>query len=208
MQLDVIIDVVCPWCYIGKRRVDALREAAPNIDFKVIYRPFFLAPNMPKEGKDRRQHFAEKFGPDADLKKMSEGLLSQAGDIDFQFDRIERVPNTMDAHRLIAWSANENAQEAVVEAVFQAYFTDGRDIGDAHVLTDIAAQAGLQTDVVKDLLASEQDVARISAAAMQATGMGIQGVPFYIFAGAVGLSGAQPVEVLLQAAEKAGQAAA
>ncbi|MEO0412812.1 MAG: DsbA family oxidoreductase [Pseudomonadota bacterium] len=202
MHVDVIIDVVCPWCYIGKRRMDAAM-AASQTSFDVQYRPFLLAPDMPMEGKDRKVHFAEKFGADFDMSKMTQTLLAEAGDIDFQFGKIERVPNTIDAHRLIGWAYGQGIQADVAEAVFEAYFTLGEDIGQASVLTDIAERCGMDRTIVSNLLSTDKDRDVIRAGAMQAAGMGVQGVPFYIFASAVALSGAQPADMLLQAAQKA-----
>ncbi|MEM7570179.1 MAG: DsbA family oxidoreductase [Pseudomonadota bacterium] len=207
MHVDVIIDVVCPWCYVGKRRLDqAIAACDEPID--VQYRPFLLAPDMPREGKDRKQHFAEKFGANADVSKMTEHLRSQAQDIDFQFETITRVPNTVDAHRLIGWAYAQSRQSEVVEAVFAAYFTQGEDIGCSDVLAKIAGACGMDSEIVAHLLQTDKDAATVRSSAMQASGMGIQGVPFYIFGGAVALSGAQSPDVLLQGVTKAKEAAA
>lgn len=207
MHVDVIIDVVCPWCYIGKRRMDAA-AARSDIPFDIQYRPFLLAPNMPPEGKDRKQHYADKFGEGFDLSQMTQHLLSEAGDIDFQFDAIERVPSTIDAHRLIGWAYGQGCQPQVVEAVFEAYFSKGLDIGQHSVLADIAEACGMDRAIVSNLLSTDKDSDAIRNGAMQAAGMGVQGVPFYIFGQSVALSGAQPPEVLLQAIDKAKNAAA
>lgn len=208
MHVDVIIDVVCPWCYIGKRRMDAA-IAESQTDFDVQYRPFLLAPDMPMEGKDRKAHFADKFGTDFDMSKMTQTLLAEAGDIEFNFDKMERVPNTVDAHRLIGWAYGQGVQADVAEAVFEAYFTLGQDIGQAGVLAGIAERCGMDRTIVSNLLSTDKDRDVIRAGAMQAAGMGVQGVPFYIFASTVAISGAQSADMLLQAAQKAqdGQAA-
>lgn len=203
MRIDVVIDTVCPWCYVGKRRLEEGIALRPEQDFEVLYHPFMLAPDMPREGKDRKQHYEEKFGKNNRLKEMTAALIEQAGDIDFQFDAIERVPNTVDSHRVIRWAQGQGKQQAVVEAILKAYFSQGRDIGSASVLSDLAGESGLEKETIAALLAKDEDREVISQLAMRASSMGISGVPFYIFDGRVALSGAQPAEVIAQAIDKA-----
>lgn len=203
MRVDVVIDTVCPWCYVGKRRLEQGLALRPDTPFEVLYHPFMLAPDMPREGKDRKQHYEEKFGKNNRLKEMTASLIAQAGDIDFQFDAIERVPNTIDSHRLIRWAQGQSKQQDVVEGVLKAYFSDGKDIGSSQVLSQIAADTGLDAEIITQLLAKEEDRKVIEELAQRASAMGITGVPFYIFDGRIALSGAQPPEVIAQAVDQA-----
>lgn len=203
MRVDVVIDTVCPWCYVGKRRVEEGLALRPDINFEVLYHPFLLAPDMPREGKDRKQHYEEKFGKNNRLKEMTANLIAQAGSIDFQFDSIERVPNTVDSHRLIRWAQEHGRQDDVAEAVMKAYFTEGKDIGSADVLRDIATDAELDGDAFTALLANDDSRQVIEQLALRASGMGITGVPFFIFDGRIALSGAQDPSVIANAVDKA-----
>jgi len=204
MRVDVVIDTICPWCYVGKRRLDDALALRPDQDFEVHYHPFLLAPDMPREGRNRKEYYAEKFGEDnGRMKQMTEILLKEAGTIDFQFDHIERAPNTVDSHRLIRWAQGQGRQNETVEAVFKAFFTDGRDIGDIETLIDIGVNSGLERDILTSLFQEDRDREAIQQRAMQAAGMGINGVPFYIFNNQVALSGAQTPEVIAQAIDKA-----
>lgn len=203
MRVDVVIDTVCPWCYVGKRRVEDGLALRPQVDFEVLYHPFLLAPDMPRGGKDRKQHYEEKFGKNNRLKEMTAALIAQAGTIDFQFDKIERVPNTVDSHRFIRWAQEQGSQQAAVEAVMKAYFTDGKDIGSKDVLLEVAVDLDLDPGALSSLLDKEDSRAVIQQLALRASGMGITGVPFYIFDGRVALSGAQDPVVIAEAVDKA-----
>src|SRR5438477_3645956 len=179
LHVDVISDVICPWCYIGKRRLEkSLAAVEGRHEVRVRWLPFQLNPTMPKEGISRRQYRTKKFGSwerslELDAKVVAVG--KEEG-IHFAFDRIERTPNTLDAHRLIWLADKEGVQDAVVEAVFRAYFTEGRDISRTAVLLDVAAEAGLDRNRAEAVLNSDEGLAAIRAAEEQAGRAGVQGV--------------------------------
>lgn len=199
MRIDVFSDVVCPWCFVGKRRLEQALATAKIADAEVHWHAFQLNPDLPPEGVDRRQYLEAKFGPGA--MQRIHARLDEAGKgagIDFQFDRIERSPNTLDAHRLLWLAGTQGLQGALKEALLRAYFLEGRDVGDRTVLADIAAQAGIEADVPA-WLASDAGIREVREDLMQAVRLQISGVPFFIFEGRLALSGAQPPEVFLQA---------
>lgn len=208
MRIDIVIDTVCPWCYVGKRRLEEGLALRPDQTFEVVYHPFLLAPDMPRAGKDRKQHYEEKFGKDADLSKMRSALMEQSEDIDFRFEEITRVPNTIDSHRLIRWAQGQGRQAETAEGVLKAYFTDAKDIGDMATLVEIARAAGLDASAAETYLSNDEDRQVILQLAAHASGMGITGVPFYIFDGTVALTGAQPAQVIADAVDKALQQSA
>jgi predicted DsbA family dithiol-disulfide isomerase len=205
MQIDVVSDTVCPWCYIGKRRLARALELRPEIEFDVRWRPFRLDPSVPRQGLDRRAYMKAKFGDSPNVKAMSEALRATGLEegIAFDFDIIERRPDSVDSHRLIRWAAAVGLQDAVVERLFQAYFTEGRDIGDTAVLEYLAADAGMDSVQVAELLAEDTDRAQVEREAKLAGEMGITGVPTFIFANRFVLSGAREAEVLAQVIDKA-----
>jgi predicted DsbA family dithiol-disulfide isomerase len=195
MKLEVASDVICPWCYIGKRRLErALGLLRKELTPQIGWLPFQLNPGMPKEGVPRAEYRRGKFGSmersrQLDARVIADGLREG---IDFAFDRIERTPNTSEAHRLIALAEN---QGAVVDALFRAYFEDARDIGDPAVLADIAAQCAVTgwPEKAPDVSALEEEV----------RAMGISAVPTFIFDRKSGISGAYPAETLAQAIREA-----
>jgi len=200
LTIDVVSDVVCPWCYLGEKRLEAAL-AEDNAPVSVRWRPYQLDPTIPKSGLDRAEYMAKKFGRDGRLKTVHDNLVrlgAEAG-IAFAFDKIERSPNTLDAHRLIRWGASAGVQGALVDRLFRAYFTQGRDIGDRAVLIDIASGCGLEADIVAKLLleGADEDVVRREIAEAQA--IGVTGVPFFIFAGRLAVPGAQDVSLLKRA---------
>ena len=205
MQIDVVSDTVCPWCYIGKRRLARALEMRPEIAFDVQWRPYQLDPDIPRGGVDRAQYMAAKFGDGARVKAMSDTLKAEGlrEDIAFAFERIDRRPNTIDSHRLIRWAAGAGLQDAVVERLFAAYFLEGRDIGDPAVLEFLAADVGMDSLQVAELLAEDADRAAVEREAKLAGEMGITGVPTFIFASKYVLSGAREPEVLVQVIDKA-----
>ena len=150
LMIDVISDFVCPWCWIGKRGVDELMRSRKVVR---VWRPYFLNPDLPPEGMDRATLMRIKFGPEA-ARGMGDAIAAAGRevDLDFRFDRIERVPNTLNAHRLVRWATGQGMQDAVAEGLFTAYFRHGQDIGNADVLVRIGAEAGLRADLVGDLL--------------------------------------------------------
>lgn len=201
INIDIVSDAVCPWCFIGKRRLEAALDLAQGeFDVFVGWRPFQLNPDMPAGGADRKSYLAAKFGgPDrADRMYQSVREAGASAGIAFRFEDIQRTPSTIDAHRLIGVSGRAGVQDAVVEALFRAYFLEGRDIGDRAVLAGIAADAGLDPKVVGQYLAGTEDVERVRKEDETARRMGIQGVPCFIFNRKYAVSGAQEPEVLLQ----------
>lgn len=209
MQIDVISDTVCPWCYIGKRRLARALEMRPEVEFDVQWRPYRLDPSVPKGGVDRRTYMRNKFGDGPNVQAMGEALKAEGlkEGIAFAFDEIERRPDTLDSHRLIRWAAAVGLQDAVVERLFAAYFIEGRDIGDPAVLEFLAADAGMDSIEVAELLGGDTDLAAVEREAKLAGEMGITGVPTFIFANRFVLSGAREAEVLVQVIDKALEAA-
>ena len=198
--VDVISDIVCPWCFIGKRRLEQAM-ALSDTPLAIHWRPFQLDPTIPPEGKDRRAYMEAKFGS---LEKIASihahitKLGTELG-ISFAFDRIKVSPNTLDAHRLIRWAGEASLQEPVVEALFRAYFIDGRNLGDRDVLADIAGAAGMDRAEITRRLAADDDKAEVRADIVASQRIGVSGVPTYILANRYGLVGAQPAEELARA---------
>jgi predicted DsbA family dithiol-disulfide isomerase len=204
LTIDVVSDVVCPWCYLGEKRLEAaLAEELRPVS--VRWRPFQLDPTIPSGGLDRTEYMERKFGRDGRLKSIHDRLtlLGEEVGIGFAFDRIERAPNTLDAHRLIRWAGSAGVQSEVVDRLFHAYFVDGRDVGDRAVLLDVATACGLDADIVNRILADGADADAVRREIAEAQAMGVTGVPFFIFAGRVGVAGAQDVAVLRRAMTQA-----
>ncbi len=202
LQVDVISDVMCPWCYIGKRRLEAAVAASP-VPIELRWRPFQLDGTLPPEGKDRKTYLADKFGSADQARALYKNVeaAGEAESIPFEFDRISVSPNTLDAHRLIRWAGGIGAamQDAVVESLFRAYFLDGQHIGDRAVLRDIAEQAGMDGELVAELLDKDADSDVVRQEIVQAGQMGVTGVPTFIVGNKYALVGAQPAEQLADA---------
>lgn len=204
ITVDIVSDAICPWCFIGKRRFEAALANAPqDVEVLVAWRPYQLNPEMPPEGMDRKAYLSAKFGGDARADQIYQRVIEagQSAGIDFNFPGMTRTPNTIDAHRLIGLAGRAGKQDEVVEALFRAYFLDGRDIGDHGTLAGIAASAGLEEKVVRDYLASREDVERVENEDAMARRMGIQGVPCFIFNRKYAISGAQEPAAFLEAIE-------
>ena len=206
LPIDVLSDVICPWCYIGKRRLEKAVAAldGPH-EVRVRWLPFQLNPTMPKDGISRKEYRIRKFGSweralELDARVVAVG---EAEGIRFAFDRIERTPNTLGAHRLIWLADKEGVQEAVVEALFRAYFTEGRDIGNRQALLDVLAEAGLDRSQAEGVLKSDDGLEAIQEAAEQARRLRVEGVPFFLINGTFPLSGAQQPDVFLAAFNQA-----
>jgi predicted DsbA family dithiol-disulfide isomerase len=200
LHIDVISDVICPWCYIGKRRLEKA-IAAHDGQVKVRWLPFQLNPSMPKEGISRREYRTRKFGSwerslELDAKVVAVG---ETEGIHFAFDRIERTPNTLDVHRLIWLADKQGVQDAVVEALFRAYFTEGRDISNRQTLIDVVAEAGLDRGNAEAVLNRDDGLEAIKEAEEQARRFRVEGVPFFIINGKLTLSGAQQPVAFLEA---------
>lgn len=209
MQIDIVSDTVCPWCFIGKRRIERAMAMRPNVKFDVFWRPYRLDPTIPREGVDRRAYLKAKFGDSPRSSTMGDAIRSEgAGEgIEFAFDKIAKTPNTLDSHRLVRWAAGAGVQDDIVERLFQAYFIDGRDVGDPAVLSAIATDAGMDGDLVATLLAGDADLAEVEREAGLASEMGISGVPTFIFDSKFMISGAREAELLVRVIDKALEAA-
>jgi predicted DsbA family dithiol-disulfide isomerase len=199
MQIDVISDTVCPWCFIGKRRLQRAMEMRPNIAFDVKWRPYQLDTTVPRGGMDRQAYMRLKFGDDP--KKIVEmyKLIAAEGEkdgIEFDFASIQRRPNTLDSHRLIRWAEGHGVQDEVVERLFIAYFENGEDIGDIRVLADIADISGMDGVVTAQMLEDGTDLELVAREDQIAREMGVTGVPAMIFGGKLAVSGAREPQVL------------
>ena len=207
MKIDIIVDTICPWCYVGKKRFEKALSIRPQPDLVVGWRAFQLNPRMPIEGMDRRAYISEKFG-DMDRARAAHGSLIQAGveeGIDFNFHQIERTPNTIHSHRLVRHAAEHGLQTPVISAVFDAYFLDGLDIGEPEVLADIAETAGMDREATLRFLLSDADTDTILAEDELARQLGVNGVPCFIINRKYAVSGAQSPEVLVQVFDLANQ---
>ena len=205
MNIDVVSDVVCPWCFVGKRRLEAALASADGSSVAVRWRPFQLDPTIPAQGLERRAYMRAKFRDDARLAEVHARLTALGAEvgIEFDFDAISRSPNTLDAHRLIRWAEASGVQDQVVERLFSAYFECGRDIGDQSVLTEIAAECGMDAEAVGRQFAGNDGIDAIRDEIAEAQEIGVTGVPFFIFASRFAVSGAQSAEVLARALQSA-----
>ena len=199
LAIDIVSDTVCPWCYIGKRRLEAALRERTEIAAAVRWHPYQLAPELPADGMARDAYLAAKFGALADARAIF-ARIAEAGrgaGLDFAFEKITRAPNTLDSHRLILWAGGAGCQDAVVEDLFRAYFCEGRDIGDRGVLVEIAGRHGMDAMLVARLLDEGRDRERVAQEATAARQAGINGVPTFIFDQRYAVSGAQDAPVLL-----------
>lgn len=197
IKLDILSDPICPWCMIGKARLDRALEQRPDHPFEIEWHPFQLNPDMPREGMDRRAYLEAKFGgreAAAEVYARVDEAARETG-IEIDWGAIPRVPNTLDAHRLIHWAGLEGRQTPVVAALFRAYFKEGRDIGDRDTLADIADGAGLDAAMIRRLLATDADEEDIRARDAHARERGVTGVPTFVIANQHVVPGAQPPEL-------------
>ncbi|WP_119275303.1 DsbA family oxidoreductase [Taklimakanibacter deserti] len=203
ITIDVVSDVVCPWCYVGKHRLEQALAMLPGRKFAVFWRPFQLDPTIPKEGMPRQTYLERKFGRER-LANLHKPLIEigKAEGIPFAFDKITRSPNTLDAHRLLRWAHEAGKQNEMADRLFALYFVEGADIGSSDVLTKAAADVGLDAALVAQLLGTEADLDPVIAEINGAQKMGIGGVPTFILAGRFALSGAQPAETIKRAIEQ------
>ncbi|MBP0482047.1 DsbA family oxidoreductase [Sagittula salina] len=196
-RLDIFSDPICPWCYIGKAYLDRALQANPDHPFQIRWLPFMLNPAMPAGGMDRRAYLEDKFGGKAGAVEAYAPVVEHAekAGLTLNLDQIARTPNTIDAHRLIHWAELEGCQTPIVSALFRAYFIEGRDIGQAEVLADVADSNGMDASVVLRLLESDSDRREIVERDAAARGMGVTSVPTFIVAGQHAVPGAQPPEL-------------
>lgn len=197
VKLDILSDPICPWCYIGKTQLDRALAAVPDHPFVIEFHPFQLNPDMPEGGMDRRAYLEAKFGGKDGAVRAYAPIVehAEAAGLTINFEAIKRTPNTLDAHRLIHWAGIEGRQYAAVDALFRAYFVDGRDIGDKEVLSDIADSIGMDASVVRKLLDSEADKDLIRERDTHSREMGVNSVPTFIVAGKHAVPGAQPQQL-------------
>ncbi len=197
VSLDILSDPICPWCYIGKAQLDSALAAEPSHPFAIQWHPFQLNPDMPADGMDRRAYLKAKFGGQEAAVKAYAPVAEHARNagLTINFEAMQRTPNTLNAHRLIHWAGIERCQNAAVDALFDAYFVQGRDIGANEVLADIADAVGMDASVVLRLLRSESDIQNIRDRDTQAREMGVTSVPTFIVAGKHAVPGAQPPDL-------------
>lgn len=210
LHIDFIADVVCPWCYLGWRRLERALEMRPDVQAEIVWRPYQLDPSIPEEGTDRKAYMAAKFRDPDRLKVVSEALKEAAAEegLDLKLADIPISPNTNAAHRLIRWAQGQGLQERVLEGVLRAYFTELKDIGDPVVLADIAEANGMDRMTVLKLLSEGADKDAVAREHMMAVQAGVTGVPFMIFGGKVAAVGAEAPEQLVMAIDKALEMAA
>lgn len=207
LQIDVVSDVVCPWCFIGKRRLEKALALKPEIPVEVRYHPYFLNPWVPREGMSREEYLTTKFGSVERYASIAGRVAAAAASegLTYAADKMKRQPNTTDAHRLILWAQRSGGHAAAArmkQRLMDLYFSEGGDLSDREVLVQAAADCGLDADEIRTQLASEQDVEQITRQANAAKEAGIDGVPTFIFAGVAAISGAHPPEVLASAIEQ------
>ncbi|MCL8483455.1 MULTISPECIES: DsbA family oxidoreductase [Bradyrhizobium] len=201
LTIDVVSDVVCPWCYIGKRRIEEALKLVPDVPVEVNFRPFFLNPWVPREGISREQYLTTKFGSVEAYKGIAGRVVAAAAQegLSYHPELVARQPNTIDCHRLIRWAGDIGKAPEMKQRLMELYFRDGGDLTDVNVLVQAAADCGLDADVVRKMLATDQDVELVSAQAQEAAEKGISGVPTYVFAQKYAVSGAQDPQMLARA---------
>jgi predicted DsbA family dithiol-disulfide isomerase len=205
MPIDVVSDVVCPWCYIGKRRLETALSMRPDIAVEVRWRPFFLNPWIPRQGIERQTYLEQKFGSVERYRTMAERVVAAAAQegLAYKLDAIARQPNTLDCHRLILWAGNRGASGEMKQRLMEMYFAEGRDLSDPEVLVEAAIDCGMDGELVRQLLNSDADVASTEAEATAAKDAGIDGVPCFIFGNVLAVGGAQDPAYLANALERA-----
>ena len=198
LKIEIVHDLVCPWCYLGVRRLLRTLRRRPDITFDLMWRPFLLNPDMPRMGMSRPDYVVRKFGGEDRARRLY-ATISEVGrneGLQFRFERIRRTPSSVDAHRLVRFAAGYTRADEVVEALFAAHFTDGHDIGDPSVLCAIAAACGLDATEVRRFLASDRETETVHAENLRAHRLGINGVPCFVVDGAHAIAGAQEPEVI------------
>jgi predicted DsbA family dithiol-disulfide isomerase len=204
LQIDIVSDVVCPWCYIGKRRIENALALTPDVPVEIHWRPFFLNPWVPREGISRDEYLTTKFGSVEAYKGIAGRVVAAANEegLSYRPELVRRQPNTVDCHRLINWAerdASGDRSAVMKQRLMELYFRDGGDLTDVEVLVKAAADIGMDAEDVRRRLASDEDVELISAQAKDASDKGISGVPTFVFAQKYAVSGAQPAQQLARA---------
>jgi predicted DsbA family dithiol-disulfide isomerase len=204
VHIDVVSDVVCPWCYIGKRRLEGAIALARDVEVSINWRAYFLNPWIPREGIDRQTYLETKFGSPERYAVIAERIASAAAmeGLVYNPDKIGRQPNTLDCHRLILWSRSATDPARMKQRLMELYFAEGADLTDPKVLIEAAVDVGMDGDLVRRLLASDADIDRIEGDATSAKEAGIDGVPCFIFGSSVIVTGAQSPEYLASAIER------
>ena len=208
VRIDVVSDVVCPWCFIGKRRLEKALALKPDIPVEVHWRPYFLNDWIPREGISREDYLTKKFGSPERYKGIAQRVSAAAAEegLTYAIDKISRQPNTLDAHRLIRWAEGLGKSAEMKQKLMDLYFTEGADLTNHAVLVQAAADVGLETEDVRAALESDQDVEQVEQEALSAKEAGIEGVPCFIFGGKLAVSGAQSPEYIAEAIERVAQA--
>jgi len=209
VRIDVVSDVVCPWCFIGKHRLEKAIARHPDIPVEVHWRPYFLNDWIPREGISREQYLTTKFGSPERYKAIAQRVSAAAASegLTYAMDKISRQPNTLDAHRLIRWADGIGKAADMKQKLMDLYFTEGADLTNRAVLVEAAADIGLDPEDIREALASDQDVAEVEREALSAKEAGIEGVPCFIFGGKFAVSGAQAPEYLAEAISRVAQGA-
>ena len=198
IEIDVVSDTICPWCYVGKRRLQRALAGFDADEVRIRWHPFQLNPDLPREGMDRGGYVAAKFGGPEAARAVYDRIREAGAEegIAFAFERMPRTPNTFASHRVVHFASREGLQDEAVEALFQAVFVDGRDIGDVETLLDVGAECGIDPVALSGYLAGVEDVEDLRASEARSRHMGVTGVPFFIFDGRYGVTGAQDPAVL------------
>ena len=204
LTIDVVSDVVCPWCYVGKKRLEQALTLVPEVQADIHWRPFQLDPTIPQEGVSRRAYMEKKFGSLDKIAPVHERLTAMGKElgINFHFSAIDISPNTLDAHRLIRWAFGER-QDAMVETLFRAFFVDAKNLADRNVLANLAAACGFDATEILNALNNGEDTDAVIGEIAAAQELGIQGVPFFIFGQRYAVSGAESPEHLASAIRQA-----
>ena len=200
LDIEIFSDVICPWCFIGKRRLDKVLATEVGEGVQLRWRPYQLYPQIPVEGLDRAEYLERRYGPDADRARMPARIAQEAESegVALRYDLMERTPNTLMAHRLLELGFAEGCQHQLSEALFQAYFCQGRDVGDAETLATVASEAGIDKQVAYDYLASDAGLEEVQVQLARAMELGVSGVPGYYLANGFLLPGAQTADTMAQ----------
>jgi len=198
LTIEIVQDLVCPWCFLGVRRLTRTLRRRPDLLFELSWRPFLLNPDMPRAGMSRPDYVIRKFGGEDRARRLYASIseIGRAEGVQFRFDRIRRTPSSVNAHRLVRLAARYGRASEAVEALFSAHFTDGLDIGETETLVAVAQAIGLQPDGVRAFIRGEQEVDAVHADNLRAHRLGINGVPCFVIGGRHAIAGAQEPEVI------------